>query len=36
LPVTLLHEMQRRGAELGLATECVGFGQGQAIEFVAG
>ena len=36
LPVTLPHEMRRQGAELGLATECVGFGQGQAIEFVAG
>ncbi len=33
LPVTLLHEMHRRGADLGLATECVGFGQGAAIEF---
>ena len=33
LPVTLLHEMQRRDADLGLATECVGFGQGAAIEF---
>jgi len=33
LPVTLVHEMQRRDAELGLATECVGFGQGVAIEF---
>jgi len=33
LPVTLLHEMQRRDAGLGLATECVGFGQGAAIEF---
>ncbi|QSG05881.1 thiolase family protein [Halapricum desulfuricans] len=33
LPVTLLHEMHRRDAELGLATECVGFGQGAAIEF---
>jgi acetyl-CoA acetyltransferase family protein len=33
LPVTLVHEMGRRGAELGLATECVGFGQGAAIEF---
>jgi acetyl-CoA C-acetyltransferase/acetyl-CoA acyltransferase len=32
LPVTLVHEMNRRGAELGLATECVGFGQGAAIE----
>jgi acetyl-CoA C-acetyltransferase/acetyl-CoA acyltransferase len=35
LPVTLLHEMERRGAETGLATECVGFGQGAAIEFEA-
>ncbi|MFB6184796.1 MAG: acetyl-CoA C-acyltransferase [Haloarculaceae archaeon] len=33
LPVTLVHEMNRRGAERGLATECVGFGQGAAIEF---
>jgi acetyl-CoA acyltransferase len=33
LPVTLLHEMRKRGDELGLATECVGFGQGAAIEF---
>ena len=33
LPVTLLHEMERRGDDLGLATECVGFGQGAAIEF---
>ncbi len=33
LPVTLVHAMNRRGADLGLATECVGFGQGQAIEF---
>jgi acetyl-CoA C-acetyltransferase/acetyl-CoA acyltransferase len=33
LPVTLIHEMNKRDAELGLATECVGFGQGQAIEF---
>jgi len=33
LPVTLLHEMDGRGADLGLATECVGFGQGAAIEF---
>jgi len=33
LPVTLVHEMQRRGSDLGLATECVGFGQGAAIEF---
>jgi len=33
LPVTLVHAMNRRGADLCLATECVGFGQGQAIEF---
>jgi len=33
LPVTLIHEMQERDADLGLATECVGFGQGAAIEF---
>ena len=34
LPVTLLHEMQKRDAERGLATLCVGFGQGAAIEFL--
>jgi acetyl-CoA C-acetyltransferase/acetyl-CoA acyltransferase len=33
LPVTLVHEMGHRDADLGLATECVGFGQGAAIEF---
>ena len=33
LPVTLIHEMHKRDADLGLATECVGFGQGAAIEF---
>jgi acetyl-CoA acyltransferase len=33
LPVTLLHEMRRRGADRGLATLCVGFGQGAAVEF---
>lgn len=36
LPVTLIHEMSRRDAKLGLATECVGFGQGMAIEFEMG
>jgi len=36
LPVTLVHEMNHRDAELGLATECVGFGQGAAIEFHRG
>ncbi len=30
LPVTLVHEMNRRGADTGLATLCVGFGQGAA------
>jgi acetyl-CoA acyltransferase len=34
LPVTLLHEMQKRGDDRGLATLCVGFGQGAAIEFL--
>ncbi|WP_435183132.1 thiolase family protein [Halobellus sp. EA9] len=34
LPVTLIHEMERRDVERGLATLCVGFGQGQAIEFL--
>ncbi len=33
LPVTLIHEMHKRDAEKGIATECVGFGQGAAIEF---
>jgi acetyl-CoA acyltransferase len=33
LPVTLLHEMRRRDAERGLATLCVGFGQGAAVTF---
>jgi acetyl-CoA acetyltransferase family protein len=33
LPVTLIHEMHKRDADRGLATECVGFGQGAAIEF---
>lgn len=31
--MTLLHEMQRRDIDRGLATECVGYGQGAAIEF---
>ncbi|QCS43351.1 thiolase family protein [Natrinema versiforme] len=33
LPVTLVHEMNRQGVDRGIATECVGFGQGAAIEF---
>ncbi|ELY89600.1 thiolase family protein [Natrinema altunense] len=33
LPVTLVHEMNREGVDRGIATECVGFGQGAAIEF---
>ena len=32
LPVTLIHELQRRGGGLGLATMCVGYGQGAALE----
>ena len=33
LPVTLIHEMIERDVEKGLATLCVGFGQGAAITF---
>lgn len=33
LPVTLIHELGRRGGGLGLTTLCVGFGQGAAMEF---
>jgi acetyl-CoA acyltransferase len=33
LPVTLIHEMIKRDSDRGLATLCVGFGQGAAIEF---
>jgi len=33
LVVTLLHEMKRRGLSLGLATLCVGGGQGAAMVF---
>ncbi|MBI2835585.1 MAG: hypothetical protein HYX76_14275 [Acidobacteria bacterium] len=29
--VTLIHEMQRRGARLGLATLCVSGGMGMAV-----
>jgi acetyl-CoA C-acetyltransferase len=31
--VTLLHEMRRRGAKLGLATLCVSGGLGMAMAF---
>ena len=33
LPVTLVHEMIKRDVDRGLASLCVGFGQGAAIEF---
>ena len=33
LPVTLIHEMIERDVDRGLASLCVGFGQGAAIEF---
>jgi acetyl-CoA C-acetyltransferase len=33
LVVTLLHELRRRDARYGLATMCVGVGQGQAALF---
>ncbi len=33
LVVTLLHELRRRGGRYGLATMCVGVGQGQAAIF---
>jgi acetyl-CoA C-acetyltransferase len=33
ISTTLLHEMVRRGADYGLATMCVGFGQGVATVF---
>ncbi len=32
LPVTLVHELAKRGGGRGLATLCVGFGQGAAID----
>jgi 3-oxoadipyl-CoA thiolase len=35
LVVTLLHELKRRGGRYGLATLCVGVGQGQAALFTA-
>jgi acetyl-CoA acetyltransferase len=33
ISTTLLHEMKRRGAKRGLATMCVGVGQGVATIF---
>jgi 3-oxoadipyl-CoA thiolase len=33
LTVTLLHELRRRGGRYGLATMCVGVGQGQAVLY---
>jgi acetyl-CoA C-acetyltransferase len=33
--VTLVHEMRRRGAQKGLATLCIGGGQGVAIAIEA-
>jgi acetyl-CoA acyltransferase len=33
LPVTLVHEMEKCDAKKGLATLCVGFGQGGAMTF---
>jgi acetyl-CoA C-acetyltransferase len=33
LVVTLLHELRRRNGKYGLATMCVGVGQGQAALF---
>ena len=33
ISATLLHEMNRRGSKYGLATMCVGVGQGAAIIY---
>jgi len=35
LTATLMHEMRRRGARYGLATMCIGVGQGIAAVFEA-
>jgi acetyl-CoA acetyltransferase len=35
LTATLVHEMRRRGARYGLATMCIGVGQGIAAVFEA-
>jgi len=36
LVVSLVHELRRRGGRYGLATLCVGVGQGQAALFERG
>jgi acetyl-CoA C-acetyltransferase len=33
LVVSLLHELRKRGGRKGIATLCVGVGQGQAVLF---
>ena len=33
ISTTLVHEMKRKGARYGLATMCVGVGQGAAVVF---
>jgi acetyl-CoA C-acetyltransferase len=33
ISTTLVHEMKRRGSKYGLATMCVGVGQGAAVIF---
>ena len=33
ISATLLHEMERRNVRYGLATMCVGVGQGAAVVF---
>jgi acetyl-CoA C-acetyltransferase len=33
ISTTLLHEMKRRGSKYGLATMCIGVGQGAAIIY---
>jgi acetyl-CoA C-acetyltransferase len=33
ISTTLLHEMKRRGSKYGIATMCVGVGQGAAILY---
>jgi len=35
ISTTLLHEMKRRGSRYGLATMCVGVGQGAAVVYEA-